>query len=108
MSIDIIRSIKQAESEAEQIIRQSAVQARQIAAEAQEQSYKLVEQSEVEAEEQSKKIINEAEKSVQEETGKIMEKVLRECADIKEQARGKIQDAVDMILGRIVRFHGNR
>lgn len=108
MSIDVIRSIKQAESEAEQIIRQSVVQARQIAIEAQDQSYKLVEQAEVEAEEQSREIINKAEKSVQEETGKIMEKVLTECVDIKEQARVRIQDAVDMILGRIVRIHGDR
>jgi len=37
-----------------------------------------------------------------------MEKVSKECAVIKEQANEKIQDAVVMILGRIVRTHGNR
>lgn len=107
MSIDVIRSIKQAETEADQIVKQSAAEARQIVAEAREQSYKLLKQSETVAEEEAGKILGEAGIKAGKEAEKIMEMVSRECEAIKEQARAKSQDAVGMILGRIVKTHGN-
>lgn len=103
MSIEIIKAIRQVEDEAQQLVRQSANDARQIVSEAQAQSYKIVEQAEQEAEADAKRIIQEAELAVNEQISRIYANVDRECGEMKKQAGSKIDAAVDMIVGRIVK-----
>lgn len=106
MSIDVIVSIKQTESEAQEIIKESLAQARKLIDEAELESKKLIQQAEKEADEEYQNIISKAEKSAYDEATVFMEKVVKECEGIKAEARGKISEAVNLILERIVKTHG--
>jgi V/A-type H+-transporting ATPase subunit G/H len=107
MSIDILRSIKVAEAEAEQIIKQSIAEARQIISDAQTQSSKLIEQAEEEATNSYKGIIAKAEDSQQEEIIKMKKQIDDECNAIRDNANKHMKKAVDVIIERIVKVHGN-
>lgn len=102
MSVDILRSIRETEAEAEQIVKQSIIDARQIVAKAEASSTHLLEQAEKAAHEDTKIKISMAEKQAQSQIDKIMEKSLQECKYIKEQARLNVDDAVKLIMRRII------
>jgi len=107
MSIDILRSIKDAEAEAEQIIKQSVAEARQIISDAQAQSSKLIEQAEEDAVKSYKAIIAKAENSQQEEIKKLNKQIDNECNAIRDNASKNMKKAVEVIIERIVKVHGN-
>ena len=107
LSIDAIRSIKEAEEKAEQMIRQASAEARQIIADAEKQSVKLVEQAVEEAEAKARDILAEAEKEAEVEIEQLKKGIMQENLIIKEQASKKIKNAVDIIIGRIVKVHVN-
>jgi V/A-type H+-transporting ATPase subunit G/H len=107
VSIDILQSIVQTEEEADQIVRQSVTDARQIVIDAENQSYTLVEQSVQDAEESSGKIILEAEKIAQDKIDSFKQQVEQECSEIRQQAGERMSRAVDLIIGRIIKVHGN-
>lgn len=107
MSIEVIRSIKQAEAEADQIAKQSAVDARKIISDAQNTSAQILAQVENATEESVKSIFEEAEKAAQGEITGIKDRIDRECAAIRKQAGANTGKAVDIIVGRIVRPYGD-
>lgn len=107
MSIELLLAIKQTEAEAEQIVKQSVADSRQMVSDAEKQSEKLVEQAVSEALDKSKEIISEAEKAAQEEVKRAMEKVALECDAEKQKAMKNMDRAVQLIVERIVRGHGN-
>ncbi len=107
MSIDIIKSIKKSESEAEEIKKQSFDDSRQILSEASSQSYKLMEQIVEDAEKEGKQIIKEAERLAGIEVQKLRDEVATECETIKTHGRKNLDKAVEIIIGRIVSFYGN-
>lgn len=107
VSIDVIKSIKEAEEKAEQLIRQSLADARQIISEAENQSVKIQEKAIEEAEKRANEIIEQQEKAAEAEILQMKKSIDQECSKIKEQAEKHFDKAVDMILGRIVKIHGN-
>lgn len=107
MSIEVLKYIKKAEEEAEEIIKKAAADARQIVLQAENQSRQLLEENESDIENKRKKLISEAEESANAEIKARMEEIARQCADIKARAMERIDDAVNIIVGRIVNLNGN-
>lgn len=104
MSIDLIKAIKDAEEKADQIIKQSLTDARQMVADAENQSVILVEQAMEQAFIKANDIITNAEKSAVEEISQIKEEITHECNLLRKQASNKIEAAVNLICGRIVNY----
>lgn len=107
MSLEILKSIKQTEDQAEDLQRQSLDDSRQILSEASNQSYKLQEQAIEDAEKDAKDILLKAEKLANTEIKKLQAEVDKECEEIKNHARKKLDKAVEIIMGRVVNIYGN-
>ena len=107
MSLNVIQSIRQTESIADQVLKDAHEKARQIVTEANHQAVKIKENSLAKAEQDSKIIIAEAEA----QTLKEIEKLKRDLADEDNElifhARKKFDQTVDIIVERIVKIHGN-
>ncbi len=102
MSIEVIKSIKLTEHEAERIEKQSIADSREIISEAKKEAYKLIEQIVQEAEENAKKIAQKAEEEARKEIEEMNKIVHQECKEIKYQAEKNIDSAVDVIMRRVV------
>lgn len=107
MSIEILQFIRKAEEEAEDIIKKSTADARQIVSQAETQSRQLLEKLDSDIENKRKKIISEAEDAANAEIKVKMQKVAQQCEEIKRKAGERIDDAVNIIVGRIVKLNGN-
>lgn len=105
--MDILRSITQTEMEAEQIRKKSIADCRRVVLDAQKEASQLMDQKLKQAEAEGHEIVAEAEREAQEEVRKIEDNTADECAALQQQARKKMKKAVDIILGRIVKAHGN-
>lgn len=107
MSVEILQYIRKAEEEAEDIIKKSAADARQIVSQAEIQSRQLLEKLDSDIENKRKKMISEAEDAANAEINVKMQEIAQQCAEIKRKAGEKIDDAVNIIVGRIVKLDGN-
>lgn len=107
MSIEVLQSIKNAETEAEEIIKKSAADARQIVSDAESKSHELLEQLTKDLESKRMNIFSEAEKTADAEILKKREVIAQECEQIRKKAGEKFDDVVNIIVGRIVKINGN-
>ena len=107
MTIDVIKDIKEAEAQAEQIAKQSQSTARQKVADAQAESGRIIDQAVAEAQKEADKVLLKSEVRAKEEISKITTRNSMECAEIKSTARKKFPEAIDIITGRIVKFNVN-
>lgn len=107
VSIEVLQSIKNAEIEAEEIIKKSAADARKIVSNAENQAHKLLDQLGEDLQSKHGSIILEAEKAAEVEIHKKRDAIAQECAEIKKKAGNKIDDAANIIVGRIVKINGN-
>ena len=107
MSVDILRSIRDTELEADRIKKQSALDARQVIADANSRSHKLLEQETQEAEQQYAQILEQAGDKAQSRIAELKGEADRECAEIIRCAEGNMDRAVDIITGRILNTYGN-
>ena len=108
MSIEMIKAIRETEAEAEKIKKKATLDARQILSEANEQAYVLQDREIEKAEQQVKKMMDEAEQEASQEIAKIKSDNQKECNLLKKEANKNIEKAVEIIMGRIVKAHGNR
>ncbi|HHV98000.1 MAG TPA: hypothetical protein GXX36_00245 [Clostridiaceae bacterium] len=106
-SVEILQFIRKAEEEAEDIIKKSAADSRRIVSQAESQSRQLLEKLDSDIENNRKKIISEAEDAANAEIKIKMQEIAKQCEDIKRKAGEKIDDAVNIIVGRIVKLNGN-
>ena len=107
MSIEILRSIRQAETEAEQIIRTSLAEARQMVSEVEGQSLRLLEQTEEENGALYDRIISDAEKEEAQNIVQLRSRSAEECDALKRQAGNRIRTAVELILERVMGAYGD-
>jgi vacuolar-type H+-ATPase subunit H len=103
MSIAILREITSAEEEAEQIEAQAQQKARQIVASAKKDASFMIEKAVEQAELDGKKIIKAAEDKAARDMNDMNVKIQAQCDGIKENSGSKLKDAVDFIVGRIVK-----
>ena len=107
MTIDVIKDIKEVESQAEQIIRQAQTTARQTTDDARAESVRILEQAVEDSRIGTDEMLKKAESKAEEEISKIRIQVSMESAEIKDTARKKFPEAIDIISGRIVKFNVN-
>jgi vacuolar-type H+-ATPase subunit H len=105
LTVGFIKDIRQAEEQADQIVRQSAADARGIVAEAQSDADRICRESEAAARARADELLALAEKKAGEDISALDARVAGECDGIAGAARAKLAGAAEIIAGRIVRFN---
>ncbi|MDR3121726.1 MAG: hypothetical protein LBU58_10415 [Clostridiales bacterium] len=108
MTIDVIKDIKQAESEADQVVRQAQSDARAIISDAKSQAEVIRNESAAEGRRQAEEKLVLAEKRADAAIEKLRSQISNDCAQIAKKARAKFADAANIISGRIVKFNVDR
>jgi len=107
VSIEVIKTIREAEEKAETIKKQAAQQAKQIVANANEQAQQVVEEARKAADSTSSNVLKNAEFEGQQLYEDIVKKTGVECESILNKADKNMDTAVNIILERIVKTSGN-
>ena len=107
MTIDVIKDIKEVEQQAEQILKQAHNTVRQKMEETRAESERLISKASADSQKEIDDIIKKAESRAEEEISKIKIQISMECAEIKDAARKKFPEAIDIIAGRVVKFNVN-
>lgn len=102
MSIAIMNEIKSTEEQADQIEAQAQLKARDIIASARKNAAATAEKAVEQAELDAKNVIKAAEEKATRDILELKAKINAQCNMIKENSTGKLDDAVDLIMGRIV------
>lgn len=102
MSIDILNEIKSTEEQADQIEAQAQLKARDIIASARKDAAAMVEKAARQAELDAKNIIKAYEEKAARDILNMKAEINTKCNMIRENSAGKLEDAVDLIVGRIV------
>ena len=104
---EIIRNIRTAEDEAEELVKKAQSEGRQIIADAGNRAETIRREAEKKAREEAQTLIKEAEAKGEEEAVPIREESEKEVAKLKEAATGNKEAAIAMITERIVKSDGN-
>lgn len=107
MSIDMIKSIRQAEEKAEEIRRGAVEDSRKILSQAQNEAYLFIEQSVEEADKEAKGILREAEAAANQLAQNLKTDVAAECNEMKKHAMEKVDRVIPLVMERIVKPNGN-
>lgn len=107
MAYEILKSIVEAEARAVEIKKQAVVQAEQMKAEAMKQQESLFEETKL----QGKKELQDAVETAVEESREAILKITKEaedtCSKIREQAALKKEEAVKVVIGKVVGEYGS-
>jgi V/A-type H+-transporting ATPase subunit G/H len=107
VTVEILKSIKQAEDEADMVRRQSLADARQILSDAKAEAQKLAEQLLKAAEAEAAAIISQARTAASGEADRMDRAASAESEGIMVQAGSEMDKAVEAIVGRIISSYGN-
>lgn len=107
MSIEILKLIKEAEDKAESTKKEAVQQSKQIAANANVEASRILDEAKAKAESNKLDIIKGAESEAQLIYDKIIKEAEIKCKDILKNTEANMNDAVSIILERIVKTNGN-
>ncbi|HHZ02528.1 MAG TPA: hypothetical protein GX396_06275 [Tissierellia bacterium] len=107
MSIEVIKVIREAEEKAEEIKKEALSKAKSIVTDANEEAQRILDEAVKEAEFNRKSVISKAESEGQLLYDDIINETKRECEEISNRANDNMNDAVTIILERIVKTSGN-
>lgn len=107
MYLDVIKAVKQTESEADKIIKEAIAESQRIVSEAKAKSEKLLEEAILKAEKESEKILEAAKESAQKDIIKLQADTDAECNELKNMAMSCMDEAVQLVIRRVVTAHGN-
>ncbi len=107
MTIDLIKSIKDIETEGEQIEKESILEAKEKIEDAVNKGNNIVELANIQSEKETQKILSLAEEKIGKEIEGIEKQTLEECANIRQEAEKNINSAIEKIMERIVTIYGN-
>ena len=105
--MELIKEIKETEQAAEEKVKTAIQKSKEILKEAQANGNLIVQQAVNQAIDISKQTIENAEADAKKESEIKLQKNKQECDSIKENALKKIDDAVNMVMERIVKFNGD-
>lgn len=103
MSVAILKEISLTEKEAEQIEANAQQKAREIIAAAKKEAASLIEKAVEKADQEAAKLIKSAEDKAANDIIDMKAKIQAQCDEIKNNAGSKLNEAVDLIVGRIVK-----
>ncbi len=103
MSVAILKEIREAEEKAEQIEAKALQKAKDIIAAAKKDAAAITSESVERSENEAKGLINASEKKAFKDIEGINAQILAQCEELRNQSKEKLNDAVDFIVGRIVK-----
>lgn len=103
MSLDAIQKVTEAEQAALSRKAEAEAEARRMAAEAQRAGRERLEARRTEAEAQVKELMAQAEVQAARRERELLEENERACAALRDQARQRLDQAAELIVGRVVK-----
>lgn len=103
MALEMITSIKKAESEAEKIIKEAHADAKQILKDATDRAYRIVSDSAEKSEKEAQSAVSSGALSAEGECKEILENAKREAEALRVLCEPKIEKAVSLIINKIGR-----
>lgn len=107
MTAEIIKEIKQAELAAEERIKAAQQEAKEIVAKAEAEAVRIIREAEEAALLKGRKQLEEAEKEANMEADSKRKKNDELCRELRNKAAAKMEDAVNLVMERIVKINGN-
>lgn len=107
MTLDVIKTITEAEKKGEKIVADSVSRTKEILSKAEEEEQRILENKLKEGEKEAFKIIEQTEKEIQEIVKKIYMQVEKEGNAIRNAADSKINVALNFIIEKVVKSSGN-
>ena len=107
MALEAIKEIRESETEAGEIVKSATNQAKDDIKKAIEEAQTKYDDILVKAKERASSLIDEAIHSGNKEASPILEKGKKESEDIRNIDGNKKNNAVKLVVERIVKIHGN-
>jgi len=107
MTLEIVRAIKKSEDEAEKIIADSVLKSREMISEAEKRKNDILKKALDDAEKESAQLLADMDISVQKEIDSIIKKAYEDGQVMRKQAQVKLSRAVNIVMERIIKDHGN-
>lgn len=104
---EVLKEIREAEKTAENLVKQSQINAREILKTADDNAKKILDAASADARNISSKLISEKEAEAKESAREIIEKAKMECDALKSIPAEKSENAVKLVIERIVKPYGN-
>ena len=102
MALEAIQTVAQAEAKAKADREAAAVQAKQKLAEAQREANQTAEQARQQAREGARLMMSQAEEKAAQATREELERAKADCETLKQNAQGRLEEAAQLIVGRVV------
>ena len=102
MSIDYMKQISDAESEAVSVRKRAVTDARAIADQGRRQVEEILDQARGDADQKYQQVIRQAEAEAETAYQKRLQEVAEECDAMKAQAEKNLPEAVKVIIGKVV------
>lgn len=107
MTLEIIKAVRKAEQDAEKVIEDSVSRSRDIISNAEKDKHKILENAIKEGEREAAEIMKQMESDAQREEERIYIRAEEEGEAIKKATDPKIDSAVDFVIEKVVKSHGN-
>ncbi len=107
MTKEIIEQIRSAESKAEEITRQANIKSKAVLAETREEAFRIRERAVMESEKEYEKLLDASRQEALKDAAAIEDKARHEIADIRRRAGAGMEEAVEYIVGRIIKTNGS-
>ncbi len=107
MTAEFIKEIKDTERAADEKIRAAHQEAKDLILHAEEEAAKIIKSAEDQELLKSKQHLDAAEKEAYLETDVKRKQNSELCQDIRRKAAEKMEDAVNLVMERIVKMNGN-
>lgn len=101
MSFEAIQKVTETEQATREKKAEAAAEAKRIVGEAERAGKQLVAQARAEAEEKVKALLAEAEALAAQQSKQVLEGNAAACESLKQSARGHLEQAADLIVGRV-------
>ncbi len=107
MLADVIKSIRETEGKAEETRRNAQAESRRIIQEAEQQAAELVRRGVSEAEAKRREILTVADQEAQQDIIPIQQRAAADVQQLQTGARQKQEEAIKMVMERIVMTDGH-
>ena len=107
MSMEVIKEIKNTESIAEEKIKTAHQQAKDIILQAEGEAEDAIKQAVNKEIAKGNKLVEDAEKDANAQLAVKRQQNQKQCEEIREKANAKFDEAVKMVMERIVSINGN-
>ena len=102
MPLEAIKLVTEAEQYAQRVRTDTQAKIRNIKADGEKEGLEMIELAVSRAMDETARIISEAEVKADRHAGKMLEQSRLECEALKERASGRLDEAVGLIVERIV------